>query len=141
MASDSAGEGKILWKDRKHHLWFPISFTTYYIEDDCLMCRQGFLNTTVEQILLYRVVDITFRQSLWGKIFGTGDIILKTRVDSTPEFTLKNIKEPMKVRKMLSIAVENCRNQWNVVGKEFYGGPGPGPIDIDGDGIPDFPRQ
>ncbi len=132
-------DGTVLWKDKKHHLWFPLSFTTYYIEDECLMCRRGLLSTTVDQVLLYRIVDITCRQSLAGKIFGTGDIILKTRVDSTPEFVLKNISEPMKVRKMLSRAVEDCRSQRNVVGKEFYGGPGPAPIDIDGDGIPDIP--
>lgn len=135
-----ANEDTVLWKDKKHHLWFPLSFTTYYIEDECLMIRRGLLNTTVEQVLLYRIVDITFQQSLPGKIFGTGNIILKTRVDSSPEVVLQNIKEPMKIRKMISDAVENCRSQRNVVGKEFYGGgPGPGFVDLDGDGIPDIP--
>ena len=98
----------ILWQDRKHHLWFPLSFTKYYIEDERLMIK-------------------------------TGDIIIKTRVDSAGEIVLKNIKRPMEVRRMLSSAVEAARQNRNVVGKEFYGGPGAPPmIDLDGDGIPDF---
>ena len=100
----------ILWQDRKHHLWFPLSFTKYYIEDERLMIKTGFLNTTLEETLLYRIVDITCRQNLGGKIFGTGDIIIKTRVDSAGEIVLKNIKRPMEVRRMLSSAVEaECR--------------------------------
>ncbi len=133
----------ILWQDRKHHLWFPLSFTKYYIEDERLMVKTGFLNTTLEETLLYRIVDLTCRQSLGGKIFGTGDIIVKTRVDATVDIVLKNIKRPMEVRRMLSSAVEEARQTRNVVGKEFYGGPGAPPpfVDLDGDGIPDFEER
>lgn len=130
----------IKWQDRKHHLWFPLSFTKYYIEDERLMVKTGFLNTTLEETLLYRIVDVTCKQSLAGKIFGTGDIIVKTRVDGTPEIVLKNIARPMEIRRMLSSEVENARQSRNVIGKEFYGGPGMPPpmVDLDGDGIPDF---
>ncbi len=132
----------IKWQDRKHHLWFPLSFTKYYIEDERLMVKTGFLNTTLEETLLYRIVDVTYKQSLAGKIFGTGDIIVKTRVDGSPEIVLKNIARPMEIRRMLSSEVEAARQIRNVVGKEFYGGPGMPPmIDLDGDGIPDFEER
>lgn len=127
----------ILWKDRKHHLWFPISFTTYFIENDRLMIKTGFLSTQMEETLLYRIVDLTCRQSLLGKLFGTGDVILKTKVDTTPEIVLKNIGNPFQVRTLISNAVEDSRQKRNVVGKEFYGS-GHGHTDMDGDGICDF---
>jgi len=132
-----------LWKDKKHHLWFPFSFTTYYIEDQRLMIREGFLSTTLEETLLYRIVDLTLRQTLMGKLFGTGDIILKTKVDSTPEIVLKNIKNPTGVRRLLSQAIEESRHTSNVVGKEFYTGPGPAHehMDLDHDGQCDFDHQ
>ncbi len=132
-----------LWKDKKHHLWFPISFTTYYIEDDRLMIREGFFNTTLDETLLYRIVDLTFRQTLAGKIFGTGDIILKTKVDATPEITLRNIKRPMEVRRLLSQTIEECRQSRNVVGKEFYGGPSHEHehVDADDDGCCDIDHR
>ena len=122
----------ILWKDKKHHLWFPLSFTTYYIEDDRLMIKKGFFNTTLDETLLYRIVDITFRQSLGGKIFGTGNIILKTKADADRDITLVNIKQPLEVRKMLSRMVEESRDRRNVVGKEFYS---MDHMDLDGDGV------
>ena len=132
MATENTG---ILWKDKKHHLWFPLSFTTYYIEDDRLMIKKGFLNTTLDETLLYRIVDITFRQSLGGKIFGTGNIILKTKADADRDITLVNIKQPLEVRKMLSRMVEESRDRRNVVGKEFYS---MDHMDLDGDGVCDY---
>lgn len=130
-------ESAILWKDRKHHLWFPISFTSYYIEEDRLMIKTGFLNTQLEETLLYRIVDLSCRQSLPGKLFGTGDIILKSKVDATPEIVLKNIGDPFRIRTLISNAVEDSRQKRNVVGKEFYGD-GHDHVDMDGDGICDF---
>ena len=89
-----------------------------------------------------KVVDVTCRQSLGGKIFGTGDVIVKTRVDASPEIVLKNISRPLEIRRMISEAVEAARQSRNVVGKEFYGGPGAPPmVDLDGDGIPDFDER
>lgn len=125
----------IIWKDRKHHLWFPISFTSYYVEDDRLMIQEGLLNTTLEETLLYRIIDISFRQTLAGKIFGTGDVILKTKADASSEIVLKNIAKPLEVRKMFSKLVEESRNKRNIVGKEFYSNDH---MDMDGDGICDF---
>ena len=83
-----------VWKDKKHHLWFPISFTTYYIDDDRLMIKEGFFTTTLNETLLYRILDLTFKQTFWGKIFGTGDIILKAKADAHGEIVLKNIAKP-----------------------------------------------
>ena len=128
---------KILWQDRKHHLWFPISFTSYYIEDDRLMIKKGLLNTSLDETLLYRIIDISFRQTLAGKIFGTGDIILKTKADASGEIVLDNIAKPLEVRKMLSKLVEESRDRRNIVGKEFYTSDH---MDLDGDGIWDFDR-
>lgn len=132
-----ADKTEYLWKDRKHHLWFPWSFTTYYIDDDRLMVKEGFFSTMLNETLLYRIVDLTMRQTFAGKLFGTGDIIVKAKVDANPEIVLKNISRPMEVRTMLSKLVEESRQSRNVVGKEFYGSEF-GHIDLDGDGICDF---
>lgn len=131
----AAENTNILWSDRKHHLWFPISFTSYYIEDDRLMIKKGLLSTTLDETLLYRIVDITFQQTFAGKIFGTGNIILRTKADASGEIILENIAKPLEVRKMLSKMVEESRDRRNIVGKEFYS---MDHGDFDGDGICDF---
>lgn len=129
----------VLWKDRKHHLWFPISFTKYSIENDRLMITEGFLSTTINETLLYRIVDLTLRRTLAHRLFGTGDILIRAKVDATPEIILKNIKKPLQVRNLISQAVEESRQHRNVVGKEFYGeSPAHRHMDIDDDGLCDF---
>lgn len=122
-----------VWQDRKHFMWFPWSFTKYSIENGRLVIRSGLFNSSVEETLLYRIVDISMRQTLLGKVFGTGDIIVKAKVDSTPEIILKNISNPDGIRCLISEVVENSRTNQKVVGKEFYGGDD-GAVDASMDG-------
>lgn len=131
-------QSQLVWQDRKHHLWFPLSFTKYYIENDRLMIKSGLFNTTLDELLLYRVVDITLKQTLAGKIFGTGHIIIKAKVDKSPEITLQNVSNPLKVRTLLSDMVEDIRQKRNVVGKEFYGNGAHEHSDLDHDGSCDM---
>ncbi len=130
----------IIWSDRVHHAWFPLSFTKYCIKNERLHVDKGFLNTTSDETLLYRIVDLQLRSNVWQKIFGTGDVVLFTKVDKNPEIVLHNIKKPRETKEMISELVENVRNAKNVVGKEFYSGPhAGGPMDdMDGDGVPDY---
>lgn len=114
-------EAQIIWKDRKHHLWFPLSFTKYVVKYNRLMIQRGFFNSRLDETLLYRIVDLSMNQTLWGKLFGTGNITVTTRVDTQPIIVLENIKHPMEVYETLSEVVENSRKKQNVVGKEFYG--------------------
>ncbi|MBO4280399.1 MAG: PH domain-containing protein [Lachnospiraceae bacterium] len=140
-------EEEILWKDRKHHMWFPFSFTKYSVSKTSLQIQQGFFKTSYDETLLYRIVDLRLSRTLAQKFFGTGTIELFTRVDTQHVIQLKNIKHSKDVRRLLSTLIEQVRNEKNVVGKEFYGIMGGGmhhdmdgmddPVDMDADGIPD----
>ena len=153
-AGKAPEKSEILWKDRKHHLWFPLSFTKYYIKNGRIYIDKGLLNTTSDQTLLYRITDIQMRRSLGQKICGTGTVTLVSNVDAEQKINLQNIKHPHDVYDMIANMVEDARSQKNVIGKEFYSrggqgfapGPGAGPMpvpptfegpDLDGDGIPD----
>ena len=125
-----------LWKDRKHFLWFPFSFTVYEVRNERLYIQKGLLSTSFDETLLYRITDIKLTRTLGQKIFGTGTIELCTTVDHDGHILLENIKNPIQVKDMLSEAVEEARDKKKVIGKEFYGGHGVG-TDLDGDGIPD----
>ena len=117
-----AASGSIKWQDRKHFMWFPFSFTKYQLGNDRIYSQKGLLNTKYDEVLLYRVVDITLQRSLAQKIFGTGTIILSCRADTESEVRLINIKNPIQVKNMLSDDIEMSRNSRRVVGKEFWGG-------------------
>ncbi|MGN0298443.1 MAG: PH domain-containing protein [Lachnospiraceae bacterium] len=120
MAKKQSPKQEILWKDRKHHLWFPFSFTKYYIKNDRLYQEVGFLNTRYDETLLYRIIDLRLERTLAQKIFGTGTIKLFTKADSEQEIYLVNIKRPLEVKDLLSNEIEKFRHQKNIVGREFY---------------------
>ena len=141
--SNQSPDTVTIWKDRKHFMWFPFSFTKYEIKDDRLFIQSGLLSTSFDETLLYRITDIKLTRSLGQKIFGTGTIELCTRVDHDKHIHLINIKKPLETKKLLSDIIEDARDKKNVVGKEFYGDHGPGPRpgmgpDMDPDDDDDF---
>ena len=128
-----------LWRDRKHFMWFPFSFTVYEVKKDRLYIQRGLFSTSFDETLLYRITDIKLTRTLGQKIFGTGTIELCTTVDHDGHILLENIKKPMQVKELLSESVEDARDKKKVIGKEFYGGHGmDGLHDLDGDGEPDI---
>ena len=115
---------EVLWRDRKHFMWFPFSFTRYEVRNNRLYTQRGLLSTTYDEVLLYRVLDISMRQTLAQKLFGTGTLILAARANMDGDVILENIKHPREVNDLLSELVEKARDQKRVVGKEFYGSDG-----------------
>ena len=113
-------ENKIIWQDRKHFMWFPISFTKYEIKNDRLYQETGLFSTHYDELLLYRITDLCLRRNLSQKIFGTGTIVLSTKADSDKEVLLKNVKNPKEVKDLISHLVEEARDRKKVVGKEFF---------------------
>ncbi len=113
-------EDKILWKDRKHFAWFPFSFTKYYIKNDRLYEEKGLLSTHYDEVLLYRIIDLCLERTLAQKIYGTGTIVLYCKLNSNEKIYLKNIKNPIQVKELLSQIIEDSRLRKNVIGKEFY---------------------
>ncbi|MBP1757229.1 MAG: Bacterial rane flanked domain [Firmicutes bacterium] len=114
-------ERTILWKDRKRILGMPISFTRYIVDDDRLTLKIGLLNTHVNDVLLYRILDVKLGQSLFQKMFGVGTITLFTADKSQDQIRLINIKHPEKVRRYLGQLVEQERESRRLVGRELYG--------------------
>ncbi len=98
-----------IWEDRKHHLWFPISFTKYTVGNGRLYVNSGFLSSREDECLLYRITDITLYRSLPQRIFGTGTIELHTKDRSTPVIRLENIAKSAQVKRVLSDLIEKER--------------------------------
>lgn len=144
----SEAENQELWRDRKRILGMPLSFTRYSVEDERVITKAGLLRTEVNEILLYRILDIKLVRTLGQKLCGVGTITLYTADSNQPTFELKNIKKPGKVRRFLSRIIEQRREEKRIQGKEMFGVAGgahrdcaaasPRPfVDLDGDGIPD----
>ena len=102
----SATNDKILWSDRKRHLGLPISFTKYEISEDRLFEIKGFLNLKYEEILLYRVRDLTLSRSFGQRIFGVGTIKVSSSDKSNPDLYIYNVKDSAAVKELLHEQVE-----------------------------------
>ena len=135
--SEYVNEQPILWHDRRRYFGLPISFTRYSFDKDKFYLKKGLLNTSSDEILLYRVLDVRLLRSFWQKIFGIGTIVLKTADQTTPLLEIKSVKDSERVRTALSNIVENERNEKRVLGKEMFGAAGHHDVDLDGDGVAD----
>lgn len=103
-----------IWSDRKRFMGMPLSFTRYAMSDDRLFLSVGFLNIRDDEILLYRVRDITTRRSLWQRLFRMGSITIVSSDKTMPTLVLKNIKNPMKVKELIHEQVETMKTKRRV---------------------------
>lgn len=108
----------ILWHDRKRHLGLPISFTKYSMSEDRLFVETGLLNLTQNEVRLYRILDLQLKRSIGQRIFGVGSIFVSSSDKSLGTFEIKNIKNSANVKEMLSVQVEQQREEKRVYSRE-----------------------
>ena len=111
-------KGKItleyLWKDRKRFLGMPLSFTRYALTDDRLFLSVGFFSVKDEEILLYRIRDISTKRTLWQKLLGVGTVTVVSSDKTMPTLAIKNIKDPIFFKELLHKQVEEMKIQRRV---------------------------
>lgn len=95
-----------IWKDRKRFLGLPLSFTRYALSEDRLFLSVGFFSIKDDEVLLYRVRDITTSRSLWQRLFGVGTVTVISSDKTQPTLALKNIKNPVRVKELIHDNVE-----------------------------------
>lgn len=102
----------MLWKDRKRHLGLPISFTKYSLsggEAPRIFRETGLFNLKEEEVLLYRVRDITLTRSFFQRIFGVGTVSLHSSDKTTPTLDLVNISKSKDVKELIFSKVEQAK--------------------------------
>ena len=130
---------KCLWKDRKRYLGMPLSFTRYQLSDDRLFLSVGFLNLKDDEILLYRVRDITTSRTLGQRLFGVGTVTVSSSDKTMPVLELKNVKDPMFVKELIHKQVEEMKIRRRVRVGEIMGNDlDDTDDDLDGDSDTDY---
>ncbi len=128
-AGSGIGENNLIMKERKRWLFFgiPWTFTKYSIWTKKLIIEQGLFRSVENEILLYRIVDMTYSRTLFQKIFKLGTLVVNASDKTTPILVIKNIKHSREFKEKLSEMVEKDRIRMKMRQSEF--------VDI---GIPDF---
>ncbi len=104
---------KVIIKERKRWAFFglPFTFTTYTLGDKKLLINKGLFSSVEDEILLYRIVDITLKRGLIQKLFGLGTVILHAQDRTTPVLEIKNIKNSRDFKEILSNSVESEKSR------------------------------
>lgn len=112
----------IIWKDRKRPIFgLPLSFTRYKLTEEKILINTGLLSIKEEEIQLYRIMDVTLKCSLWQRLFNVGTIHCCSADKTTPEFDIKDVKNPSNVKELLSQKIEIQRDRKRIAGSEFLG--------------------
>lgn len=116
---------KLLWKDRKRWAGLPLSFTRYFLiekPDQWLkfFSSVGLFNTIDEELQLFRIFDITVKQTFWNKIFNEGTIVLHVNDESSDKVIIKRVLNPFKVKALIADYVEFDRRRRGFKLAEFH---------------------
>lgn len=115
---------EIIWHDRKRYFGLPISFYRYYIvkkegEWVKFFRHKGFLSAIIDDINVYRCFDVTLIVTLTDKIFRTGTIEISSNDAHAPQFHMRHITNPYKVRDLISSMIEIERKKKRIGITEF----------------------
>jgi len=124
----------IVWSDKKRYLGLPLSFTKYSLSEDRLFRETGVFNLHEEEVLLYRVSDISLTRSLGQRIFGVGTVCIQSSDKTCPHLDLVNISTPRAVKELIFEKVEAAKLARRMRTTEILDDDMP---DLDGDGIID----
>jgi len=124
----------ILWHDRKRtFLGLPWSFTKYKLTDRKFIIETGFFSKNEEEIVLYRITDLSLRRSFGQRIVGVGTIHVCSSDKTAGEFDIKSVKQSPAVKELLSKHVEEERVRNHVIAREFMDSDGHDDFDSDDD--------
>jgi hypothetical protein len=111
------GGERVLWTGRPNIplSWIARITTRYKLTNERLMITRGFIGKSVEELELYRVNDVSMKQSMMERMFGLGDVRLETTDATTPEPQMKDIKNPERVKDMVRQAARAERQRRRVL--------------------------
>ena len=111
---------KYIWEDRKRPIFgLPLSFTKYKLTEEKLLIETGVLSINQEEVRLYRIMDVSVKCKLIQRIFNVGTIHCCSADKSTPEFDIKDVKNPMQIKELISKNVEEERQRKRIGAREY----------------------
>lgn len=111
-----------VWSDKKRtFLGLPWSFTRYFVTEDKIIIRRGFLNVVEEEVDLYKVIDKRLEMPLGERIVGCATIVMHTKADAdNPDVVFKCIKNARDVMKILDDKINASRDKYDIRGRDMY---------------------
>lgn len=74
--------------------WLVRLGTEYRLYQVSLEVESGLVSRTIDNLQLFRVRDLRLRQSMLGRLFGVGDVVVTSTDQSTPRLTIRGVEDP-----------------------------------------------
>jgi len=122
----------LLWLAGRYIRWVTTSFV---VTNDRLILRKGILRRSVREILLDRLTDISYNQTLLDRIMGCGDILLESPGRDSQE-VFPDLPRPVKIQNEIYRLINERRPGPLVAGTggpasgSAAAGPEPAPGDV-----------
>lgn len=80
-AMNKPADVEVVQQERKRWLLFglPFTFTKYTLTNRKILINSGFFTSREDEILLYRVLDMTLSRTLIQKLFGLGTVVVEAQ--------------------------------------------------------------
>ncbi len=95
-----------------------LKMTYYEVTSDRIEWSRGILDRRVDNLDMFRVVDLKMRRTIFDCIFGIGTICLITTDKSNPEFVFENIRRPRELYDVIKKASVDADRQNRVIHME-----------------------
>jgi len=92
-----------------------LQMTYYEITADRIEFSRGILDRKVDNLDMFRVVDLSLRRSILDCIVGIGSVTLLTTDKTDPEFTFEKIRHPRKLYDTIKRASLNADQKNSVI--------------------------
>jgi membrane protein YdbS with pleckstrin-like domain len=102
----------LLWLGGRYIRWVTTSFV---VTSERLVLRKGILRRTVREILLDRLTDITYNQTLLDRILGCGDILLESPGRDSQE-VFPDLPHPVRIQNEIYRLINQRRPGASVAG-------------------------
>ena len=97
--------------ERKRWVFFglPFTFTKYIVKEDCITINRGFLNKVENDCYMYKIQDVTLKQSFLERLVNIGTIVCYTGDSTHPELRLEHIKNSRTIKAFILKESEEAR--------------------------------
>ncbi len=90
-------------------LGLPFTFTKYIVKEDSITVDKGLFNKVENDCYMYKVQDVTLKQSFWERIVKIGTVVCYTGDTTHPELVLQHIKNSKTIKNYILKASEEAR--------------------------------